>query len=85
MERFNDLIRKLYTRAVVGIIIEYAYCGTISYPNPKMAFFAVGSLQIFFTSLAKLHINFWRRNYFFNFSTPVYKMRIIREPNTLEL
>ena len=31
-------------------------------------------------------LNFWRRNYFFfNFSTPVYKMWIIQEPNTLEL
>jgi len=28
---------------------------------------------------------FWRRNYFFNCSTPVYKMWIIQEPNTLEL
>ena len=27
----------------------------------------------------------WRRNYFFNFSTPVYKMWIIQEPNKLEL
>ena len=34
------------------------------------------------------HVNiliFWRRNYFFNFSTPVYKMWIIQEPNKLEL
>ena len=31
-------------------------------------------------------LTFWRRNYFFfNFSTPVYKMWIIQEPNTLEL
>jgi len=30
-------------------------------------------------------LTFWRRNYFFNFSTPVYKMLIIQEPNTLEL
>jgi len=30
-------------------------------------------------------LTFWRRNYFLNFSTPVYKMRIIQEPNTLEL
>jgi len=28
---------------------------------------------------------FCRRNYFFNFSTPVYKMWIIQEPNMLEL
>jgi len=30
-------------------------------------------------------LTFWRRNYFFNFSTPVYKMLTIQEPNTLEL
>jgi len=31
-------------------------------------------------------LTFWRWNYFFlNFSTPVYKMWIIQEPNTLEL
>ena len=31
-------------------------------------------------------LTFWRRNYFFlNFSTPVYKMWIIQEPNTLDL
>jgi len=30
-------------------------------------------------------LTFWHRNYFFNFSTPVYKMWIIQEPNTLEL
>jgi len=28
-------------------------------------------------------LTFWRRNYFLNFSTPVYKI-IIQEPNTLE-
>ena len=32
-----------------------------------------------------LSLTFWRRNYFFNFSTPVYKMWIIQESNTLEL
>ena len=32
-------------------------------------------------------LTFWRRNYFFNFSTYiyVYKMQIIQEPGTLEL
>ena len=30
-------------------------------------------------------LTFWRRNYFFYFSTPVYKMWIIQEPNMLEL
>ena len=30
-------------------------------------------------------LTFWRRNYFLNFSTPVYKMWIIQEPNTLVL
>ena len=30
-------------------------------------------------------LTFWYLNYFLNFSTPVYKMWIIREPNTLEL
>jgi hypothetical protein len=30
-------------------------------------------------------LTFWRRNYFSNFSTPVYKMWIIQETNTLEL
>ena len=30
-------------------------------------------------------LTFWRRNYFFNLSTPVYKMWIIQEPNKLEL
>ena len=30
-------------------------------------------------------LTFWRRNYFFNFSTPVYKMWITQERNTLEL
>jgi len=35
---------------------------------------------------AALSLIIWRRNYFFlNFSTPVYKMSIIQEPNTLEL
>jgi len=34
----------------------------------------------------KVVLNFWRWKYFFfNFSTPVYKMWIIQEPNTLEL
>ena len=32
-----------------------------------------------------LYLTFWRRNYFVNFSTPVYKMWIIQEPNKLEL
>jgi len=31
------------------------------------------------------NLTFWRRNYFLNFSTPVYKMWIIQKPNTLEL
>jgi len=31
------------------------------------------------------NLTFWRRIYFFNFSTPVYKMWIIQEPNKLEL
>jgi hypothetical protein len=32
------------------------------------------------------YLTFWRRNYFFfNFSTPVYKIWIILEPYTLEL
>jgi len=30
-------------------------------------------------------LTFWCQNYFFNFSTPVYKMWIIQEQNTLEL
>ena len=30
-------------------------------------------------------LTFWTRNYFFSFSTPVYKMGIIQEPNTIEL
>jgi len=30
-------------------------------------------------------LTFWTPNYFFNFSTPVYIMRIIQEPNTIEL
>ena len=30
-------------------------------------------------------LTFWRRNYFINFSTPVYKMWIIQESNKLEL
>jgi len=31
-------------------------------------------------------LTLWRRNYFFfNFSTPVYKMRIIQKPNKLAL
>ena len=30
-------------------------------------------------------LTFWLRNYFFNFSTPVYKIWITQEPNTLEL
>ena len=30
-------------------------------------------------------LTFWHRNYFLNFSTPVYKMWIKQEPNTLEL
>ena len=30
-------------------------------------------------------LTFWTRNYFFSFSTPVYKIRIIQEPNTIEL
>jgi len=32
-----------------------------------------------------INLTFWGRNYFFNFSTPVYKMWIIQEPNMLEL
>ena len=31
------------------------------------------------------HINLLAPELFFNFSTPVYKMWIIQEPNTLEL
>jgi hypothetical protein len=31
------------------------------------------------------HINLLETELFFNFSTPVYKMWIIQEPNTLEL
>jgi len=30
-------------------------------------------------------LTFWHWNYFFNFSTPVYKMWIVQEPNMLEL
>jgi hypothetical protein len=33
--------------------------------------------------LYNISLTFWRRNYFFNSSTPVYKMWIIQEPNTL--
>jgi len=33
----------------------------------------------------RLILTLWRRNYFFNFSTPVYKMCIIQEPNKLAL
>ena len=32
-----------------------------------------------------IELTLWRRNYFFNFSTPVYKMWIIQEPNKLAL
>ena len=32
-----------------------------------------------------VRLTFWRRNYFLNFSTPVYKMWITQEPNNLEL
>ena len=36
--------------------------------------------------IASNKLTLWRRNYFFfNFSTPVYKMWIIQEPNTLAL
>jgi len=36
--------------------------------------------------VSQVWLTFWRRNYFFfNFSTPVYKMWIIQEPHTLEL
>jgi hypothetical protein len=34
---------------------------------------------------AAIMLTFWHRNHFFNFSTPVYKMWIIQEPNKLEL
>jgi len=36
---------------------------------------------------ATLHedLTFWRRNYFLNFSSPVYKMWIIEEQNKLDL
>ena len=30
-------------------------------------------------------LTFWRRNFFLSFSTPVYKMWIIQEPNMLKL
>jgi len=33
----------------------------------------------------KTLLTFWRGIFFFNFSTPVYKMCIKQEPNTLEL
>ena len=33
----------------------------------------------------QLQLTFRRRNFFFNFCTPVYKMCIIQEPYTLEL
>ena len=35
--------------------------------------------------IALLHINLLAPGFFFNFSTPVYKMWIIQEPNKLEL
>jgi len=37
------------------------------------------------TDAIHITLTFWRRNYFFNFSTPVYKMWIILESNMLEL
>jgi len=44
-----------------------------------------GTLTVLTLFIALSLLTFWRRNYFFNFSTPVYKMWIIQQPNTLEL
>jgi len=37
-----------------------------------------------YTILGRI-LTFWTRNYFFSFSTPVYKIRIIQQPNMIEL
>ena len=46
----------------------------------------LGLPAVDWTDAPRGDLTFWRRNYFFfNFSTPVYKMWIIQTPNTLQL
>ena len=48
--------------------------------------FIIVFLCVCSSSGGRIFLNFWRRNYFFLIlAHPVYKMWIIREPNTLEL
>ena len=57
-------------------------------PNNLMIFGFTASLNIRGSQNTLFwvqNLTFCRRNYFFNFSTPVYKMWIIQEPNKLEL
>jgi len=42
-------------------------------------------LSIWITPYSCHTLTLWSRNYFFNLSTPVYKMWIIQEPNKLPL
>jgi len=43
------------------------------------------SCKLFLDFMSDIILTFWTWNYFFSFSTPVYKMRILQEPNKIEL
>ena len=74
---------------IINIIVTKAdLCASIRTTAPK--FWGYTTYTCLFNrqsnSVGPRCLAFWRRNYyFFNFSTPVYKMWIIQEPNMLEL
>jgi len=59
-----------------------AFCAT--HFQCVLSFFNI-VIFVHYSALYSCSLTFWRRNYFFNFSTLVYKMWIIHEPNTLKL
>jgi len=69
--QYNWIKSLIKTTCLLLVIITYH---TISYRGVNI-----------FCLCYKNQLTFWCRNYLFNFSTPVYKMWIIQEPNSLEL
>jgi len=66
----------------LNIIHHWSWKRYLRQPGSRWRLIVSRRYTSFYQEIA---LTFWRRNYyFFNFSTPVYKMWI-REPNTLEL
>ena len=63
--------------------VTLSWFNLFNYQNDRLAVGTAVCSLCMMNGLTSL--TFRHRNYFFNFSTPVYKMWIIQEPNMLEL